>query len=68
MKITRYQLREWNACGSGYGWFMRSFPEGEADYQAVLDALAADDRPDDANWLMDRAGTDASAVAGSSLL
>ena len=62
MRITKDQLRSWEACRAGYEWFLRRFPDGEADYQAVLDALAADDRPADANWLMDRAGADATAV------
>ncbi|QMV33228.1 hypothetical protein 23F_00068 [Ralstonia phage Gerry] len=62
MKITKDQLRAWSACADGYGWFLRRFPEGEAEYQDVLNALAKDDRPDDAHWLMNLAGADKTAV------
>ena len=62
MKITKDQLKGWNACRDGYEWFLRRFPEGEAEYQDVLNALAEDDLPDDADWLMDNAGPDLEAV------
>ena len=52
MKITKDQLKCWKACKDGYGWFLRRFPDGEAEYQDVLNALAEDDRPADADWLM----------------
>ena len=41
---------------------MRRFPEGKAEYQDVLNALAKEDRPKEADWLMDRAGPDKQAV------
>lgn len=62
MKITKDQLKCWNACKDGYGWFLRRFPDGEAEYQDVLNALAEDDRPADADWLMNLAGPDREAV------
>ena len=62
MKITKDQLKGWDACRDGYEWFLRRFPEGEAEYQDALNALADDDRPSDANWLMDHAGPDINAV------
>ena len=62
MKITKTQLKDWNACRDGYEWFLRRFPEGEAEYQDVLNALAENDRTDDAHWLMNHAGPDAQAV------
>ncbi len=62
MKITKDQLMGWGACRSGYKWFLQRFPSGEAEYQDVLNALAEDDRPDDAGWLMDHVGPDRDAV------
>jgi len=50
MKITTDQLECWNASKDGYRWFLRRFPDGEAEYQDVLNALAEDDRPADADW------------------
>ena len=62
MKITKDQLKGWAACRDGYEWFLSRFPDGEAEYQDVLNALAKDDRPTDAYWLMDHAGPDREAV------
>ena len=62
MKITKDQIRTWNACRKGYEWFLRRFPDGEAEYQDVLNALAEDDLPSDADWLMNNAGPDREAV------
>ena len=62
MKITRDQLKGWGACRDGYELFLRRFPDGEAEYQDVLNALAEDDRPDYAYWLMNHAGPDRESV------
>ena len=62
MKITNDLLKGWNACADGYKWFNDHFPDGEAEYQTVLNALAEDDQPNYANWLMDHAGPDRDAV------
>ena len=62
MKITRDQLKGWGACRDGYELFLRRFPDGEAEYQDVLNALAEDDLPSDAYWLMNNAGPDREAV------
>ena len=62
MKITSEKLKEWPACQDGYRWFMEHFPAGEAEYQDVLNALADDDKPDYADWLMNRAGVDKETV------
>ena len=62
MKITKDQLKGWGAFRDGYEWFLRRFPEGEAEYQDVLNSLADDDRPSDADWLMNHAGPDEHAV------
>ena len=58
MKITKEFLHEKGACRSGYGWFMENFPDGEAEYQDVLDRLAEDDQVSHASWLMQKAGPD----------
>ena len=62
MKITMDQLKGWGACRDGYELFLRRFPDGEAEYQDVLNALAEDDRPDYAYWLMNHAGPDRESV------
>ncbi len=62
MKISKEQLKSWGACKDGYEWFLRNFPEGEGEYQDVLNALASDDRQNDADWLMNKAGPDSNAV------
>ena len=62
MKITQDQLRAWGASADLLAWFLATFPAGEADYQATLDALADADMPADANWLMNHAGADGEAV------
>jgi hypothetical protein len=62
MKITNEMLKGWGACSDGYAWFNKHFPTGEAEYQVILDALAADDQPQYAHWLMDHAGADRNAV------
>jgi hypothetical protein len=65
MKITQDQLKTYQVSREGLEWFMNRFPDGEAEYQDVLDALAEDDRPDDANWLMDYVGSDRDASNAS---
>ena len=61
MIITADDLLSWNACDEGRQWFIDHFPAGEGDYQIILDALAADDQPGYAHWLMDHAGRDEAA-------
>ena len=56
MKITTEQLKSWSACADGFKWFLSNFPAGEGEYQAILDALCEDDRPNDAAWLLEKAG------------
>jgi hypothetical protein len=58
MNINKQQFIEWQASPVFRSWFLSQFPEGEADYQDVLNALAEDDLPDEAHWLMDNAGRD----------
>ncbi|HYG41403.1 MAG TPA: hypothetical protein VEA17_00635 [Bordetella sp.] len=59
MQLTKNFVKAKNPCASGYKWFLRDH-DGQGDYQAVLDALVADGRVDDACWLLDQFGpTDA---------
>ena len=61
MLITLDFLKSKGACLTGLRYFKENFGES-ADYQAVLDKLAADDRVSDARWLLDNAGSDKDAV------
>ncbi|HEY9280740.1 MAG TPA: hypothetical protein VIP51_11765, partial [Eoetvoesiella sp.] len=59
MQLTKKFVKAKNPCASGYRWFLRD-QNGHGDYQAILDALIADGRVDDACWLLDQFGpTDA---------
>ena len=62
MKITKSKLHGWSACNDGYEWFLRRFPDGEADYQDVLNALVEDGQLSYAHWLINHAGPDYDAV------
>lgn len=55
MQLTKNFVKAKNPCASGYKWFLRDH-NGHGDYQAVLDALVADGRIDDACWLLDQFG------------
>lgn len=61
MDITDKDLQAWSAADEFKLWFARRFGEW-CDYQALLDRLAKDDMPEEANWLMDRAGTCSTSV------
>ena len=56
MQITIEWLKEKHACSDGTNWFSEHFPGGSGDYQAVLDALAQDNKVDYARWLLNAAG------------
>jgi predicted acyltransferase (DUF342 family) len=59
MQLTKKFVKAKNPCTSGYRWFLRD-QNGQGDYQEILDALVADNRIDDACWLLDQFGpTDA---------
>ena len=68
MKITNEMLKCWDACKGGYDWFNAHFPSGEAEYQTILNALAEDDQPSYANWLMDHAGPDNTVLEVDSII
>jgi len=55
MELTKQFVKAKNPCPSGYRWFIRDH-NGHGDYQAILDALVADGRIDDACWLLDQFG------------
>jgi hypothetical protein len=50
--ITKERVKDWNACSTGYRWFLEKFPQGGA-FAEVHAALNADKRYDDAGWLLD---------------
>ena len=68
MKVTNEMLKCWDACKGGYDWFNAHFPSGEAEYQTILNALAEDDQPSYANWLMDHAGPDNTVLEVDSII
>jgi len=55
MELTKNFVKAKNPCAGGYRWFIRRH-QGQGDYQALLDALVADGRIDDACWLLDQFG------------
>jgi hypothetical protein len=50
--ITKERVKDWNACSTGYRWFLEKFPQGGA-FAEVHAALNADKRYADAGWLLD---------------
>lgn len=42
MKLTRKMLLDADACAQGVEWFDQKYPTGEADVEALADALAAE--------------------------
>jgi cytoskeletal protein CcmA (bactofilin family) len=55
VEVTLAFIRSKSPCSSGYRWLLRNMPSSD-DYQAVLDALVADDRAADAAWLLEQLG------------
>ena len=53
LRITKERLKAWEACASGYRWFLEKFPQG-GEFSEVYTALQADKRHDDSGWLSDR--------------
>ncbi|MFP1891046.1 hypothetical protein ACLED5_04010 [Lonsdalea quercina] len=53
MKITKEQVKTWEACTDGYRWFLDKFPEG-GDYADVHQGLLNDNRLEDAGWLTEK--------------
>lgn len=53
MKITKEQVKNWEACIDGYRWFLDKFPEG-GDYADIHQGLLNDNRFEDAGWLTEK--------------
>lgn len=51
-RITKERLRAWEACATGFRWFVEKFPQG-AEFAEVYAALVADKRHGDADWLVE---------------
>ncbi len=60
--IERTQLSAWSVSAELLEWFDVRFPLGHGEYQDVLEAIAADDCPEFAHWLLDCAGGDQDGV------
>jgi hypothetical protein len=55
MELTKRFIKAKSPCADGFRWLLRHHPQGN-DYQALLDALVADGRVDDACWLLTQFG------------
>lgn len=55
MQLTKNFVKAKQPCAAGYRWFVRS-RNGEGEYQQLLDDLVAEDRIEDAIWLLDQFG------------
>jgi hypothetical protein len=54
MKITRRMLLDAGACSPGVEWFDQKYSTGEADVEALADALAAECLPDFFRFILER--------------
>ena len=50
LQITKDRVKGWNACATGYKWFLEKFPQG-AEFAEVYAAMQIDKRYDDSDWL-----------------
>ena len=53
LAITKDRVKGWEACASGYKWFLEKFPQG-AQFSDVYASLQADKRYEDSGWLIDK--------------
>ncbi len=69
IQITKERLKAWEACASGYRWFLEKFHQG-GEFAEVYAALQADKRYDDSGWLSDKvfAELDAPCVVRQTVL
>ena len=65
--ITKDRVKGWEACASGYRWFLEKFPES-GECADVYKALIADKRGDDADWLIGKIGDELETVERVKLL
>lgn len=54
LQITKDRVKSWAACSDGYRWFLGKFPDG-GEFATVYRALIADERDNDADWLVGKA-------------
>ena len=57
LEINKERLLTWKACSSGYGWFLKKFPQGGM-FGEVYNALRDDRRYDDSDWLINHVFSD----------
>ena len=50
--ITKARVKAWEACSSGYSWFLENYKPAEAEFVPVYQHLVRDGRGSDADWLM----------------
>ncbi|WP_343627426.1 hypothetical protein [Comamonas aquatica] len=51
--ITKQRVKDWQACESGYRWFIENYKsEPSAEFVPLYQHLVRDKRGDDADWLM----------------
>ena len=51
LAITKERVKAWDACASGYRWFLEKFPQGGM-FGEVYNALRDDRRYEDSDWLI----------------
>ena len=54
--ITRDHLAQLGACKSGMDFFDKTYPDGQAEYQDMLDKAVTGGHTDYATWLLDKIG------------
>ena len=54
--ITRDRLAQLGACKSGMDFFDKTYPDGQAEYQDMLDKAVTGGHTDYATWLLDKIG------------
>ena len=50
--ITKARVKAWEACSSGYSWFLKNYEPAEAEFVPLYQHLVRDERGGDADWLM----------------
>jgi len=50
--ITKARVKAWEACSSGYSWFLENYKPAKAEFVPVYQHLVRDGRGSDADWLM----------------
>ena len=50
--ITKARVKAWEACSSGYSWFLKNYEPAEAEFVPLYQHLVRDERGGDADWLI----------------